>query len=100
MMKNDLYAEKTADVAYSSDKWLQSKWRRDTRFYTLTMKQNLFGEWVVTSTWGSAINRGFGKSRDLNCQDYQAALTTYYKLQEQREKRGYKRIDLYREEVN
>ncbi len=86
--------KKPTQIAYSVDKWLQSQWRRDTRFYTLTMKQNLFGEWIVTKTWGSAVNRGFGKSKDLNCPNYYAALTTYVKLQERREKRGYKRVDL------
>lgn len=83
----------TVKIAYQLDKWLQSKWQRDTRFYTLTLCQNLFGEWIITKTWGSAISRGFGKSKDLNYQDYQAALKTYYELQELREKRGYKRVD-------
>jgi len=84
----------TVKIAYQLDKWLQSKWQRDTRFYTLTLCQNLFGEWTIAKTWGSAIYRGFGKSKDLDCPDYQAALITYYKLQERREKRGYKRVDL------
>jgi hypothetical protein len=81
-------------IVYELDKWLQSKWQRDTRFYTITLCQNLFGEWKIVKTWGSAIYRGFGKSKDLDCQDYQVALRTYYKLQERREKRGYNRVDL------
>lgn len=87
--------EMTVEIAYELDKWLQSKWQRDTRFYTLSLCQNLFGEWVITKTWGSAIYRVFGKSKDLNCQDYQVALLTYYKLQKRREKRGYKRVDAH-----
>jgi predicted DNA-binding WGR domain protein len=87
-MKN--MVEKTV---YQLENWQQSKWRRDTRFYTLTLCQNIFGEWIITKTWGSAIKRGFGKSQDLNCPDYQAALDNYHKLQQRREKRGYKRVD-------
>jgi hypothetical protein len=48
---------------------------------------------MITKTWGSAVHRGFGKSKDLDCPNYQAALITYYKLQERREKRGYKIVD-------
>ncbi|MDZ8262964.1 WGR domain-containing protein [Nostoc sp. ChiQUE01b] len=80
-------------TVYQLDLWQQSKWRRDTRFYTLTLCQNLFGQWVITKTWGSVVKRGFGRSQDLNCSDYQTALTNYHKLQQRREKRGYKRFD-------
>ena len=85
--------EMPVEIAYELDKWLQSKWRRDKRFYTLTLCQNLFGKWIITKTWGSAVYRGFGKSKDLDCLDYQTGLGTYYKLQKRREKRGYRRVD-------
>jgi hypothetical protein len=29
-------------INYELDKWIESKWRRDTRLYTLTMSQNVF----------------------------------------------------------
>jgi hypothetical protein len=79
-------------VAYQLDKWVQSNWQRETRLYTLTLCQDLSGAWIITKTWGSAIKRGFGKSQDLICSDYQSGLETYYKLQQRREKRGYKRV--------
>jgi hypothetical protein len=80
------------DISYELDRWIESKWQRDTRFYTLTLCQNVFGAWIVTKTWGSAITRGFGKSQDLFCQNYQSGLEIYSKLQQRREKRGYKRV--------
>jgi hypothetical protein len=79
-------------IDYELDKWIESKWQRETRFYTLSLCQNIWGVWVITKTWGSAIKRGFGKSKDLICSDYQSGLEIYYKLQQRREKRGYKRV--------
>ena len=80
-------------ITYELDKWLQSKWQRDTRFYTLTLWQNIYGDWIITKTWGSAVTRGFGQSKDLDCPDYQSGLATYYKLQQRRQKRGYQRVE-------
>lgn len=79
-------------IVYEHNNWLQSKWRRETRFYTLSLCQNLWGAWVITKTWGSAITRGFGKSQDLFCPDYQSGLEIYQKLQQRRERRGYQRV--------
>ncbi len=53
----------------------------------------MFCSWIIITTWGSAVNRGFGKSKDIDCQNYQEGLKTYYKLVQKREKRGYKRVD-------
>ncbi|WP_199331755.1 WGR domain-containing protein [Aulosira sp. FACHB-615] len=78
---------------YRLDLWQECKWQRHTRFYTLRLCQNVFGEWVITKTWGSAVKKGFGKSQDLDFSDYQAALDNYQKLQQRREKRGYTRFD-------
>lgn len=80
------------NITYELDKWVYSQWQRDTRFYTLTLCQNLSGEWIVTKTWGSAIKRGFGQSQDLDCQDYQSGWEIYQKLQQRRQKRGYQRL--------
>lgn len=81
------------EIYYEHDKWLQSQWRRETRLYTLTLCQNLSGAWIVTKNWGSAITRGFGKSLDIFCSDYESGLEIYNKLRQRREKRGYQRID-------
>jgi hypothetical protein len=82
----------TLEISYDFDRWLESHWRKDTRLYSLSLEQNLYGFWMVTKTWGSGIRRGFGKAQDLVCLDYQAALKTYYELELKREKRGYKKI--------
>ncbi|NJO94590.1 MAG: hypothetical protein HC820_10150 [Hydrococcus sp. RM1_1_31] len=77
---------------YQLDKRIESQWQKETRLYTITMSQNLWGVWIVTKTWGSSINRGFWKSKDLSCSDYQSGLEISEKMQQRREKRGYKRI--------
>jgi hypothetical protein len=66
-------------IFYETEKWQQSKWRKQTRFYTLTLWQTLDGVWTITKTWGSAVTRGFGQSKDLDCADYQAGQQTYQK---------------------
>ena len=80
-------------ITYEHNKWLQSQWQRDTRSYNLTLCQDIYGSWIITMTWGSAVNRGFGKSKDMDCPNYQEGLKTYYKLVQKREKRGYRRVD-------
>ena len=32
--------------------WLASRWERDTRYYELHLRQDLFGDWVLTRVWG------------------------------------------------
>jgi hypothetical protein len=81
------------EISYEYSKWLQSQWRRDTRLYTLSLCQNLSGAWIITKTWGSALTRGFGKSLDVICSDYESGVEIYNKLQLRREKRGYQRVE-------
>jgi hypothetical protein len=80
------------EISYEHNKWLQSQWRKNTRLYTLTLCQNLSGAWIITSTWGSALTRGFGKSLDVFCSDYESGVEIYNRLQQRREKRGYQRV--------
>jgi hypothetical protein len=81
------------DVVYEPEKWIRSIWRKGTRFYRLELCQNLWGNWVIRRTWGSAVLKDFGKSLDTECPDYERGLKTYGKLEKRREKRGYKKLD-------
>jgi hypothetical protein len=87
------------NVSYEPEKWIQSKWRKGTRFYRLDLCQNLWGNWVVRRTWGSAVLKDFGKSLDTECLDRDIALEIYGKLERRREKRGYKKIGLSPERI-
>jgi hypothetical protein len=82
-----------AGVSYEPEKWIRSIWRKGTRFYRLDLCQNIWGNWVVRKTWGSAVLRDFGKSLDTECPDYETGLEIYGKLERRRKKRGYRRVD-------
>ena len=73
----------------SSEKWLYSVWLKDTRYYGLELCQDLFGNWIVQSTWGRYQSYGAGQSRSTVCKDYQQALVVYQQEQARRIKRGY-----------
>lgn len=68
------------NISYDLNNWIESKWRKNTRFYVLTLCQNIFGAWTVTKTWGSAITRGFGESQDIECVDYEEGKKIYEQL--------------------
>lgn len=76
-------------MKYQIDKWLYSYWRKDTRFYRLELCQNLWGEWIVKRTWGSAVKLDYGRSTSTICPDYEAGLHLYEKQLSRRQKRGY-----------
>jgi hypothetical protein len=74
---------------YQLEKWQHSAWRKETRFYSIELCQNLFGNWIVKRTWGSAVKRDFGRETYSICPDYQTGLQWYEQQQSRRQKRGY-----------
>ena len=74
---------------YQLELWQCSSFSKDTRFYYLELCQDIFGNWIVRRTWGSAIKRDFGRSTSTICPDYQTGLLWYEKQQNRRKKRGY-----------
>ena len=74
---------------YQLSLWQCSVWQKDTRFYTLELTQDLFGNWIIKKTWGSAVKVDFGCSNSIICPDYQTGLLWYSKLLSRRQKRGY-----------
>ena len=40
---------------YQLELWQRSFWKKDTRFYQIELCQDLFGNWIVKNTWGSAV---------------------------------------------
>lgn len=82
-------------MQYQLGHWLQSFWVKDTRLYTLSLCQNIFGHWIVRRSWGSRIKRGYGQSNYDICPSFEAAVTLFDKEQKRREKRGYVRISSF-----
>jgi hypothetical protein len=56
--------------------------------------QDLFGNWIVKRTWGSAVKRDFGRETYTVCPDYQTGLRWYEQQQSRRQKRGYSPLNL------
>lgn len=75
---------------YNLDKWQSSRWYKGTRYYSIELCQNLFGEWVIRRTWGGKNTRGAGKLKTVVCQNHHHALEVYQKQQHRRTKRGYR----------
>ena len=96
---------------YQLELWQRSIWQKDTRFtklncvttsafpcvlrlcYALVVRgvarQDLFGNWIVKKTWGSAVKIDFGRSNSIVCPDYQTGLVEYQKHISKRIQRGY-----------
>jgi hypothetical protein len=74
---------------YQLEKWQHSAWRKETRFYSIELCQNLFGNWIVKRTWGSAVKRDFGRETYTVCPDYHTGLQWYEQQQNRRRQRGY-----------
>ena len=75
---------------YQLELWQRSLWKKDTRFYQIELCQDLFGNWIVKNTWGSAVKMDFGRSNSITYPDYQTGLLQYQRQAIRREKRGYR----------
>ena len=76
-------------MKYQIEKWQCSLWQKDTRFYRLELGQDLWGQWIVKRTWGSAVKLDHGRSNSTVCPDYETGLLWYEKEMSRRRKRGY-----------
>ena len=54
--------------------------------------QDLWGEWIVKSTWGTLAKRDYGRSNSKVYPDYGTGLDWYEKQKTRREKRGYELV--------
>lgn len=79
---------------YRLELWQRSIWQKDSRFYRLELCQDLFGNWIVQKTWGSAVKLDYGRTNSIICPDYQTGLREYQKLQIRRQLRGYINLEL------
>lgn len=68
--------------------WLASRWERDTRYYELHLRQDLFGDWVLTRVWGGK-GTALGQIRHELCRNYASGVSLYAASIKRREKHGY-----------
>lgn len=76
-------------MKYQLEKCQYSYWQKETRFYVLELCQDIWGAWIVKSTWGSAVKLDYGRSTSTVCPDYEAGLQLHEKQLSRRQKRGY-----------
>ena len=82
-------------LSYQLEKYLYSSWQKDTRFYIIELCQDLWGNWLLKTTWGSAAKKDFGRSISTVCLDYEAGVKLYYKAQKRRLSRGYNLLSAF-----
>ena len=42
---------------YTTSSWLRCRWERESRYYEITLEQDLWGQWIITRCWGSKLTR-------------------------------------------
>ncbi|MFN5744899.1 MAG: WGR domain-containing protein [Methylococcaceae bacterium] len=67
---------------------LFSRWERDTRYYELHLRQDLWGDWLLTRVWGRR-GTSLGQIRHVHYADYGEGASQYADSIKQRSKRGY-----------
>ena len=76
-------------IHYDMEQWQSSQWHKGTRYYSIELCQNLFGEWVVRRSWGGKNTLGAGKFKTDVCKDHTHAKEVYRKQLLHRILRGY-----------
>ena len=71
--------------------WLASRWERDTRYYELHLRQDLFGDWVLTRVWGGK-GTALGQIRHELCESYAEGVARHAEAERVRVKRGYRGV--------
>lgn len=79
--------------SYQLSNWDTLTWIRekDNRFYRVFLRQDLWGNWIVTRAWGR-IGTKRGGAKDLQI-SHQEAIGLIAKLGKKRRNRKYERIN-------
>lgn len=72
--------------------WQQWRWQSETRYYSLHLCQNLFGEWVAIKKWQGKNTRIHG-SKEHRCNNLNDAYNFFAKVNKRRIARGYALIE-------
>ena len=75
-------------MTYQVDDWRRQDWQKGSRHYCCELKQNLFGQWVVSRRWGR-VTALQGQSLEHPCDSYEQGLEIMSVVEKRRTKRGY-----------
>jgi predicted DNA-binding WGR domain protein len=76
------------DGERSAPVWIALRWERGTRYYEARLHPNLWGQWVVTRSWGRRGQR-LGRVVDVPCASYEEGRQHLAAVQARRQQRGY-----------
>ncbi len=76
-------------MQYQIEQWQSCRWSKGTRYYSIELCQDIFGDWVIRRSWGRNNTVGAGKLLTITCYSREEALEVYEKQQARRTKRGY-----------
>ncbi|PSB66158.1 hypothetical protein C7B79_02200 [Chroococcidiopsis cubana CCALA 043] len=80
-------------IAYDHVAWKRHEWRRGDRWYSLEVRQDLFGTWVVIAAWGGLRSRIKGQ-KEWRCGSKKEAEEIASNLRKHRSERGYEEESL------
>ena len=72
---------------------LTSLWQIQTRYYRISLIQDLFGVWMLVRQWGGLVGKHFREITN-SFSDYNSALLEYSNAQKRRKGRGYTKIKI------
>ncbi|MBL8252370.1 MAG: WGR domain-containing protein [Candidatus Competibacter sp.] len=67
---------------------IRLRWEKSSRYYEVRLGQDLWGQWIITRTWGR-IGTALGRQSDLLCLSYQNGLQQVEAAKQRRRQRGY-----------
>jgi predicted DNA-binding WGR domain protein len=73
---------------YEVSKWGFWRWQSSTRYYTVEIVEDLFGTWILRSSWGGLSTRK-GNSQDRAMSSYEEAMTKLKDIDKRRRSRRY-----------
>ena len=75
-------------MEYQYDQWIKQKWTTETRYYIVEVRQDMFGTWLVESTWGSRSTK-LGNNKQWHVDTHEKALSILESIKKRRIVRGY-----------
>lgn len=67
---------------------IRLRWEKLSRYYEVRLDRDLWGQWVVTRTWGR-IGTALGRQSDMPCTSYQNGLQQVAAIEQRRRQHGY-----------
>jgi hypothetical protein len=68
--------------------WIRLRWEKDSRYYEVWLRQDLWDEWLLTQAWGRQGTR-LGRIRELPLTCYQDGIERLERIKKRRKQRGY-----------